>query len=272
MQSVSVRGTDLYYESVGEGDPLVLVHGGFLDHTMWFLNVPLLAERFRVVTIDMPGHGQSGGRLDPAIGMSEAVDMMVGYLVELVERLGVAPAYFAGQSSGGAFILHLAARRPDLVRALSLHEPAIVALLENEFHVEREMQREASVLLASGDVEGGLARFVASVGGDWSAMPEPFKAIFRHNAPAYAGMAFFDDPTGLPVPDGLGSFPHPVQFTRGDRSPRFFHASIEKVVATMTGAEVVTIPGGHAAMLEHPAEYCATLTEFFERAHADVRR
>jgi pimeloyl-ACP methyl ester carboxylesterase len=57
MPFVDVGGTQLYYESVGEGDPLVLFHGGLLDHTMWFLNVPILAERFRVVTIDLPGHG-----------------------------------------------------------------------------------------------------------------------------------------------------------------------------------------------------------------------
>lgn len=267
MAFVEARGTNLYYESMGEGEPLVLVHGGFLDHTLWMLNVPILAQRFRVVTIDLPGHGQSGGSIHPAATMAEAVDDIVEHLAALVEQLELAPAHFAGQSSGGAFILHLAVRRPDLFRSMSLHEPAVAALLDDEFSDVREAQKRAAALLSSGNTETGLATFVGSVGGDWSQLPEPFKAIFRQNAHVYAGKAFFDDPATLEVPDGLGDLTHPVQFTRGDRSPRFFHVIIDRVAAMVPGAETVTIEGGgHAVMLERPAEYAAALTGFLDRA------
>lgn len=267
MAFVDARGTNLFYESVGEGEPLVLVHGGFLDHTLWMLAVPILAERFRVVTLDQVGHGQSEGSIDPTANVDEAMDVLVEHLAALVEQLDLAPAHFAGQSSGGGTILHLATRRPDLFRSMSLHEPAVVALLDEEFKAARGDQMAASTLLGSGDVDAGLRKFVETVGGDWSQMPEPFKAIFRRNAHNYAGASFFADPAlALTVPEGLGELPHPVQFTKGDRSPRFFHVSIDRVAAMFPRAEISTIDGGgHAAMLERPAEYAAALMDFIDR-------
>ena len=112
-----------------------------------------------------------------------------------------------------------------------------------------------------------MRAFVESVGGDWSQMPEPFRAIFRQNAPNAAGAAFFADPArALPVPHGLDAILHPVQFTKGERSPRFFHVSVDRVAAMIPGAEIATIEGaGHAAMLERPADYAALVMEFTAR-------
>lgn len=195
------------------------------------------------------------------------MDETVEYLAAFVEQLDLCPAHFAGQSAGGAFLLHLASRRPDLFLSMSLHEPSVVALLDEEFKTVHEAQIAAALLLRSGDIEPGLSKFVETVGGDFSVFPEPFKAMFRHNARNYQG-ASFTDPATLPVPDeGLNEFPLPVQFTKGDRSPRFFHVSIDRVAAMIPGAEIVTIKGGgHALMLEHPAEYSAVLTEFIENS------
>lgn len=178
MAFVDVRGRNLHYESAGEGDPLVLVHGGFLDHRMWMLNVPVLAERFRVVTLDLPGHGQSGGSIDPAASVADAVALLVDHLAELVEKLDLAPAHFAGQSAGGGFILHLASRRPDLFRSMTLHEPAVVALLDDEFRPVREGQVMAAALLRSGEIELGLQKFVETVGGDCRYCPSHSKRSF----------------------------------------------------------------------------------------------
>lgn len=272
MPHVNVKGIDLYYESTGEGEPLVLVHGGFLDHTMWILNVPGLAERFRVVTIDLPGHSQSGGTIDKSMTVDEAMDLMVEHVAGLIEQLDLAPAHIVGTSFGGGVVLHLAVRCPDLFRSMSLHEPATIALLDDEFKAVRDAQKRAFSLISAGDIDGGLQAFVDSVGGDWSQMPEPFKAIFFHNARQYAGAAVFDDPArALTVPDGLGAFPHPVQFTQGDQSPPFFRASTERVAALLPDPEIVTIEGGsHAAMLDRPTEYVAALTDFIERARVDA--
>lgn len=259
MAFVDVRGTSIFFEATGEGEPLVLVHGGFLDHTMWMLNVPILAERFWVVTADGRGHGQSSGSIgdDPFVGPDD--------LAALVEELDLVPAHLAGQSGGGLQILHLAARRPDLFRSMSLHEP--VAVFDEEFSAAREAWEAAASQLRAGDVESGIKTFVEMIGGDWSLFPEPFKAMFRQNAHNFTGTWFGDLSHPMwRVPAELRDFPHPVQLTKGDQSPRFFHVGIERIADLMPRAEIVTIEGGgHGAMLDRPAEYAAALTDFIER-------
>ncbi len=268
MPFTKIRGTDLFYEIAGKGEPLVLVHGGFFDHRMWMHVVPLLSERFQVVTLDTPGHGQSGGYWDPTWTWHQVVDETVEYLAAFVEQLDLSPAHFAGQSLGGAFLLHLASRRPDLFLSMSLHEPPVLALLDDEFKTVLEAQIAAFSFLRSGDIETGISRFVETVGGNFSAFSEPFKEMFRQNARNYQGASLID-PAALAVPDeGLNEFLAPVQFTKGDLSPRFFHVSIGRVAAMIPGAEIVTINGGgHAPMLgPMGAEYATVLTEFIENS------
>jgi pimeloyl-ACP methyl ester carboxylesterase len=63
-----VNGAKLFYELNGSGDPLVLVHGSWVDHKDWQLVVPHLARSFRVLTYDRRGHSLSGDRSDKGLG------------------------------------------------------------------------------------------------------------------------------------------------------------------------------------------------------------
>ncbi|MEO6891170.1 MAG: alpha/beta fold hydrolase, partial [Ktedonobacteraceae bacterium] len=56
---VRVRGTKLYYEMAGEGHPLLLLHGGLLDHRMWEQQFEAFARHYRVVRYDIRGFGAS---------------------------------------------------------------------------------------------------------------------------------------------------------------------------------------------------------------------
>ena len=54
-----VNGAELHYEMSGEGIPLVLVHGGWIDATSWDLVVPAFADHYQVLTYDRRGHSRS---------------------------------------------------------------------------------------------------------------------------------------------------------------------------------------------------------------------
>jgi pimeloyl-ACP methyl ester carboxylesterase len=103
----------VWYEERGSGEPLVLLHGGAVDSRFFEHNIGPLSERFRVIAIDLWGHGRSPDRDGPFSLESFAVDV-----AELIEHVAQGPAHVLGHSIGAAVALGLTLRRPELVRKL----------------------------------------------------------------------------------------------------------------------------------------------------------
>ncbi|MDX6739692.1 alpha/beta fold hydrolase [Actinocorallia sp. A-T 12471] len=101
---------DLYWTESGAGEPVFLLHGGFLDHRMWDGQVPALAADHRVIAPDARGHGRSAN----ASGPFRHVDDVAA----LACRLGTGPAVFVGVSMGASTAVDLALEYPELVKAV----------------------------------------------------------------------------------------------------------------------------------------------------------
>jgi pimeloyl-ACP methyl ester carboxylesterase len=113
LRDVSIRGRRLRYLDLGNGRPVVLVHGLGGSWQMWHRNIAELAVRHRVIAVDLPGFGQSEV-IDPSSGIA-------GYarvLGELLDRLAIDQAVIVGHSLGGVVVQHLAVQRPETVAAL----------------------------------------------------------------------------------------------------------------------------------------------------------
>jgi pimeloyl-ACP methyl ester carboxylesterase len=121
-----INGVGLFVEDFGSGEPLVLVHGSWVDHMEWPFVVPLLAPRFRVTVYDRRGHSQSERPVAQGSIHEDVAD-----LAAIIERAG-APAHVAGNSMGGSITLRLAAERPDLLRTVAVHEPPLIDLLQDD--------------------------------------------------------------------------------------------------------------------------------------------
>jgi pimeloyl-ACP methyl ester carboxylesterase len=113
------RGAGLRFFAGGEGEPVVLVHGLAGSAANWAELLPELAERHRVVAVDLPGHGGSEPPRTGA-GVTDFADAVAG----VIELEGAGPALLVGHSFGGLVVLRLAHRRPELVRGLLLVAPA----------------------------------------------------------------------------------------------------------------------------------------------------
>src|SRR3712207_4937050 len=111
MPITRLNTIDVFHATAGEGEPLVLVHGGWSDHTTWGLVAPLLAERFRVIAYDRRGHSRSERPAGVARRRTHEDD-----LAAVIETLAGEPAHVVGNSYGGLIALSLAGRRPELFR------------------------------------------------------------------------------------------------------------------------------------------------------------
>jgi pimeloyl-ACP methyl ester carboxylesterase len=112
---VDAGGVHTYYEVVGDGDPLVLLHGGFATIETWGAQAPALAERYRVYLPERRGHGRTADVPGPT-----GYDVMAQDTIAFMEALGISSAHLVGWSDGGNVGLEVALARPDLVRKLVL--------------------------------------------------------------------------------------------------------------------------------------------------------
>jgi pimeloyl-ACP methyl ester carboxylesterase len=107
----------LYYEVRGWGEPLVLIHGGNLDHRMWAAQVETFAKMYRVVVYDVRGFGQSSEK--------DVRHQAHKDLLALLDRLKIEKAHLIGLSLGGRIAVDFAITHPDCVRSLILAGPGL---------------------------------------------------------------------------------------------------------------------------------------------------
>jgi pimeloyl-ACP methyl ester carboxylesterase len=113
VEFVEADGLTIAYERVGEGPPLVLVHGAAEDSRIWQAQLAGLADEFTVVAWDEPGAGRSCD-LPEGVVLADFADG----LAALIETLELGPAHVAGLSWGGTVVLELYRRHPGLVATL----------------------------------------------------------------------------------------------------------------------------------------------------------
>jgi pimeloyl-ACP methyl ester carboxylesterase len=110
-----VNGIELGYQVFGEGEPLILLHGGFGSVEMFGPNVELLAAGRRVIGVDLQSHGRS-----PAADRPMRFETMADDIAALIRGLGLERAAIMGFSLGGGVGLRTAIQHPDVVERLVL--------------------------------------------------------------------------------------------------------------------------------------------------------
>ncbi|MFD5506322.1 alpha/beta fold hydrolase [Streptomyces sp. NPDC127051] len=269
-----VNGVDLYYEVVGEGEPLVLVHGSWVDHETWQLVVPRLARSFRVLVYDRRGHSRSERPPGQGSRRQDEDD-----LASLIEILG-APAHVAANSFGASTALGLATRRPELLRSLTAHEPPLMGVVgDGDRELRPVLQAMETALdgvltaLRAGEDRAGARRFVDEVvigPGAWEQLPDRVRETLTANAPTFADEHGDPDWARLDLAR-LAGFPGPALLTFGSESPPWFPVIVGKLATALGGRALMrTLVGdGHVPHLTHPDRYADDLTAFIRSTAAE---
>lgn len=277
MTIADVNGVQLHYERNGAGDPLVLVHGSWVDCRIWDDVVPLMSRSFEVVVYDRRGHGLS--TCPPGQG---SVHDDVDDLAALIDLLGAGPVHVAGASFGGSIALRLAAAKPDAPLSVAVHEPPLFDLLDRrelgaaELAALTELRAQLDAVAAwleAGDLEGGARLYfdrVAAAPRGWAGLDPARRRALVDNAPTYLDQ--YRDPDALRIEIGeLAAFHGPALVTRGDRRPPFFKRMAEMVAAAMPGTRSELIPGtAHDPQVTHPGAYARAIESIASRHGAEV--
>ena len=110
---VDVNGINLYVETHGTGQPLILLHGGLGSGEMFGPVLPALTELHRVITVDLQGHGRTAD-----IDRPLDIRLMADDIGALIDHLGLDEVNLVGYSLGGGVALQTALRHPAHVRRL----------------------------------------------------------------------------------------------------------------------------------------------------------
>jgi pimeloyl-ACP methyl ester carboxylesterase len=266
MAKITANGVQIHHELHGEGVPLVLVHGSWVDSSSWAGVVPLLAGSFQVLVYDRRGHSRSERPTGKGSVHEDAED-----LGALIDALDLGPAHVVTSSYGGNIALRLAAKRPELFRSLASHEPPLVGLLAGDPDSEPLLAGAASTFeavggrIATGDHEGAARRFVEEVAlgpGGWNQLPPGAREVMVHNAPTFLDEIQDADQT-MADAEALAALEMPVLFTDGSAGSPMFERVADRLAEIVPTAARATIRGAaHAPHLDAPEAYAATIRAF----------
>jgi len=256
---------DLYYEDIGDGVPILLIHPAGATASTWGAVPKELARFGRVITYDRRGYARTGGAPVHSIATHTAD------AAALLEHLHVPPAVVVGTSAGGSIAIDLAIRRADLVQAVVSHEAA--------WRVARHLPTasQAATFAKIGwlaligrysDATEALLRFVYSYpdgGTAWDWFPEEWRRVARENArPALAD--FRNSIGNYPTPADLATIHAPVVCSYGTRSVDGIIPLTHALAAAIPTARVQRIEGaGHAAPFDATENFVQLIEDMTSR-------
>jgi pimeloyl-ACP methyl ester carboxylesterase len=242
---------------VGDGRPVVLLHAGVADRTMWEGHLePAAAAGFRVIALDLPGFGEAPPPIDEDAPWSDVLETM--------DEIGVERAAVVGCSFGGAVALRVAAVAPDRVTALVLMSTPPPDLEEPSPELQAAWEAETSAL-ERGDIEGAVQAVVDA----WTlpdAPPELRERVAVMQRRALTAQANAPEAPAAPDPldqTGLTEIAVPALIAAGERDMPDFREGARRMADQLPVARHVEIPGaGHLAPLETPEAFRELLLAF----------
>lgn len=239
MPYINRGRSELYYESYGDGPTLVLLHGVGGNHASWFYQVQAWSEKFRIITIDARGFGNSSD----VEGLGRAA--FTDDLAHLLDQLGIASTAIVAQSMGGGTAVDFACRHPDRVDALVLADTLIW------LDPPADMAQAYAQVLASTERLSQSERVLGAT----------FRATHPSMNRLYLQIASFNRYTFKTLPgkqtryrpESLARTAVPICFVVGEEDVLFPPALVSQVAERIPDAAYFSLPkAGHSAYFETP--------------------
>jgi pimeloyl-ACP methyl ester carboxylesterase len=252
-------GVTIHFQVHGKGSPtLVLVHGWALDRRLWDGQVPPLAARHRVVTLDLAGHGESGRQRAQWTMAAFGPDVKA-----VVEAVNASQVVLIGHSMGGPVVLEAARRMTERVKG--------VVLIDTLLDVEQRSSPEEVEAYAS-QLEADYKTTVTQMSAEYLFTPSTPEAVrervLSHATAMPPGISIAllrQSWTYDPLP-ALREIKAPIRAVNGDKFP----TNVEVNRRHMPGFQAIIVTGtGHYPMLEDSVRFNSALDQALNQVLAE---
>jgi pimeloyl-ACP methyl ester carboxylesterase len=257
-QYLEVPGARLYYETAGDGPPVVFLHGFSLDARMWDDQWEAFAQRHRVVRYDLRGFGRSAAE---PVAYREDDD-----LCALLDHLNIARAHVIGLSMGAVYAVDFAIVHPERVHALVPVDGAP----SGSAGPMPPGPPQAEALAAAGREDEALAGWLAdpffTPAHEQPAVAERLREIVSGYGWWAAKNPRLRRRLDPPAAGRLGEITAPTLVVVGERDVPRLRETAEELASGIRDARLLVLPGvGHMANMEAPETFNAAVLEFLAR-------
>lgn len=256
QQRLVVNGVTTYVEDMGEGSPLVIVHGWAAARVLWKPHQRRLRDRLRVITYDLRGHGDAG--------KPEAVPYTILQFADDLRRvcdaLGLERTSLLGHSMGGMICQEFALTHPDRVDRLVLSGTSL-----GQGNLDTPEAQDILAMLR----DGGYADFIEFGADLWFHTPVPQETIdlganTMRRCPDYVALAAMEGLLQWTARDRAQRISAPTLVLAGAEDATQPRERVEELAGCLLHGSLHWLEGlGHDCYLEAPDRYLAAVEQFF---------
>ena len=230
-ETVNLNGIDIYYEVYGEGDPLLLLHGGLGNGTYWANQIPAFAAEYQVIVMDSRGHGRSSFDATPI-----SYDLMSSDVLALLDHLEIDRTDLVGWSDGGIIGLDIAQTNPERLNKVVAYganfDPSGVRLdVGTNDRFNAYINQAAADYLTTSPEPERWDEFLGNISNMWATEPNW-------------------------TMEQIAAIETPFLILDGEEEEAIDLNQTKLMAVLMPNAQLLLIPGtGHFAMIEKPDEF-----------------
>ena len=289
MRGMSLHNADvgrvkLAYVEAGEGEPVILVHGIPTDYRAWSGQIGPFSRTYHVIAYSRRLAQPNRNKMDYE---NSTVENNSADLVGLINDLGVSPVHLIGHSYGGFAAAYCASTNPQLIRTLTLIEPAVSTMLLRNRKSTSEflglLFSHPSIAISAakfqrGSLDPSLNAFrggnfdaalrlnldgIMNQHGAFERLSEQVRVMTKENERTVGELMAEVPAFGIKEASKISA---PTLLIHGSESPRVLHAIVDRLGKAIPQSEVSTIPGAaHFPHIEKPDEFNQLVLGFLSK-------
>ena len=259
MKQILHKNTTISYSDTGKGTAIVLLHGFLENQKMWDFYIHTFTKKFRVITIDLLGHGETG-----CLGYVHTMEDNADVVQAVLSELRIRKAIFVGHSMGGYVALAFTELYPENVKALVLlNSTSRADSAERKVNRDRAIKavKQSYINFVSLSIsnlfsENNRERLTTEIS---NVKAEALKTPLQGIVASLEGMKIRQDREVL-----LHFAPYPILLILGEKDPVLNYEETREQIEN-TKVQLVSFPDGHMSHIENREELTKVLLDFFKR-------